>query len=258
MDGDCIGIVYRVKYFYHSTIVKIRKVIEAFKNPLLFKALLNGVGAGIEHKSLLSNLDCRYIADIGANRGQFALIARCCFPDAKIVSFEPLERPTTIYKNIFQSEDGVVLYNSAIGPVNCKKEINITAADDSSSLLEITPKQQELFPGCDQVGTSQIDVRTLDEFISREEIVTPALIKIDVQGYELEVLKGCGSLIDKFKWVYCECSLIELYRNQSLAGDVIKWLDLKGFYLRSIHNMEYDNSGISVQADFLFEKNGSN
>ena len=79
-----------------------------------------------------------------------------------------------------------------------------------------------------------------------------ALLKIDVQGFEMEVLKGCNSMLDYFSWVYVECSFIELYEGQALANEVIDYLHTHGFKLAGIYNMSYDRSGIAIQADFLF------
>jgi len=87
-----------------------------------------------------------------------------------------------------------------------------------------------------------------------EEIVSPALLKLDVQGYELSALRGCEDLLQAFAWVYVERSFMELYKGQALADDVIAWLRERGYNLSGVYNMAYDRNGRAVQADFLFSR----
>jgi len=82
--------------------------------------------------------------------------------------------------------------------------------------------------------------------------LSPALLKLDVQGFELEALKGCEDLLHCFAWVYAECSFVELYEGQALADGVIAWLRERGCVLSGVYNMTYDKQGRAVQADFLF------
>ena len=74
----------------------------------------------------------------------------------------------------------------------------------------------------------------------------------DMQGFELEALRGCESLLANFEWIYCECSFVELYSGQKLVADVIDWLSNRGFRLMGMYNPSYDRNGQSIQADFLF------
>lgn len=102
------------------------------------------------------------------------------------------------------------------------------------------------------VATETIQVSLLSQFLAPQDIESPALLKLDVQGYELEALKGCEDLLNRFTYVYVECSFVELYKGQALADEVIAWLRDRGFPLRGCYNMAYDWRGQAVQADFLF------
>ncbi len=124
--------------------------------------------------------------------------------------------------------------------------------DDSSSLLPIGKSQSELFPHTGEREVRETPVRPLHEAIGTKELSSPALLKIDVQGFELEVLKGCCSMLDCFVWAYVECSFIELYVGQARADEVIAWLRERGFVLTGVYNMAYDESGRAIHPDFLF------
>jgi FkbM family methyltransferase len=211
------------------------------------------VAAGVEHARVLRTLgEVRTVVDIGANRGQFALAARHCFADARILSFEPLAGPAALYRAVFAGDDRTRLVEAAVGPEPGEATIHVSARDDSSSLLPITARQNALFPGTAEAGTAIIQVTRLSDALPAGEIAAPALLKLDVQGFELPALAGCEGVLDRFDWVYVECSFMELYAGQSLADEVIAWLRERGFRLVGVYNMSYDDRGRAVQADFLF------
>jgi hypothetical protein len=114
--------------------------------------------------------------------------------------------------------------------------------------------QSTIYPGTDEKETRSIQVKPLGAIISDSEIEQPALLKIDVQGYEGEVLKGCISLLPGFSYIYVECSFIQLYSNQVLAHEVITFLNNNGFDLSGIYNLAYDKKGSPIQGDFFFKR----
>jgi len=235
--------------------MKGKKLAALLKSPYCHSRLLRyRVAAGVEHSGVLSGLDCRTVVDIGANRGQFALVARRRLPQARILSFEPLPAASAKFRAVFAGDDRVTLHEVAIGPAPGNATIHISRRDDSSSLLPITATQVALFPGTAEVATTIVRVAPLREFISAAKIEAPALLKVDVQGYELQALRGCEDLLNRFAYVYAECSFMELYAGQALADEVIAWLRERGFKLRGVHNMDYDPGGRAIQADFLFAR----
>lgn len=233
---------------------KALKLAKIAGNRLYLKALVRGVAAGVEHEKLLRHLACEMVVDIGANRGQFSLVARNCCPNSRIVSFEPLISPSEKFVSIFSNDKNTVLMRFAIGPAVSTVHMHVSAQDDSSSILPIGKLQETVFPGTNEVRTEVIDVVSLDRQLIATDIASPALLKIDVQGYEMEVLKGCESLLSRFDYVYCECSFIELYEGQALADSIIDWLLDRGFNLAGFYNPSFDQRGISVQADLFFKK----
>ncbi len=78
------------------------------------QGLRHGVAAAIEHWRALDALDVKTVVDVGANKGQFALLANGVFPDAAIYSFEPLQEPAARFRATL-GED-VKLFETAIGP----------------------------------------------------------------------------------------------------------------------------------------------
>ena len=235
---------------------KIEKLLAILINPSLRSALLrHGVAAGVEHLPVLRHPDKRgtqTIIDIGANRGQFALAARYAFPVARIVSFEPLQEPADVFRRVFANDSSTTLHQVAIGQENTQTQIHVSKSDDSSSLLPISELQNTLFPNTAEKEMRLVEVKRLSSVIDAEVIRSPALLKIDVQGMENEVLAGIGPLITRFQFIYVECSFMELYAGQALAHEIIKILQGKGFQLHGVYNLSYDNTGTAIQGDFLF------
>jgi FkbM family methyltransferase len=234
--------------------LKLLKLTQIILDPFFVSALIKGTAAGTEHRLVLGNLNLDFIVDVGANRGQFALISRRVFPQAKIYSFEPLAEPAHIFKKIFGNDPNVTLHTCAIGRQKTSAAIHITRADDSSSLLPVTKLQSDLFPGAAEQETRQVMVYPLSQLLDPASIPPASLLKIDVQGFELEVLQGCADILQKFSHLYIECSFIELYAGQALAYQIIAWLEERNFVLSSVHNLYYGKNGLAVQGDFLFSK----
>lgn len=231
---------------------RIFKLLHILCDRSFLLALFKGTAAGTEHLKMLNNLDCNHIIDIGSNKGQFALVARRKFPKARIDSFEPLSAPADIFEKVFQNDDNTFLHRIAVGKKEDVATIHVSNKDDSSSLLPIGKNQVSLFPGTEEFEQRSIKVAPLTSIIAMNDIQQPAMLKIDVQGYELEVLYGCQSLFDKINYIYCECSFVELYKDQALTHEIIEFLNQNGFKLSGIYHVHYNKLGIAIQADFLF------
>ena len=236
-------------------ISKTKKLVNILRRGSYLRALLKGCAAGVEHEAVLSDLvNCKTIIDIGANRGQFALAAREICPMAIIYSFEPLDTPAKIFRRVFSHDDRVILHRYAIGPCRDTVTIHISHRDDSSSLLPISSVQSELFPGTEESGTTDIQVVPLGGILSEDELKSPTLLKLDVQGFELAALRGCEPFFSLINYIYVECSFVELYTGQAFASEIIQFLSEHGFGLGGVYNVTYDRCGRSIQADFLFSR----
>jgi FkbM family methyltransferase len=231
------------------------KVLRVLSVPAYRSALLRcRVFASTEHDNILNGLALETVVDIGANRGQFALCVRRLYPNAQIYSFEPLSAPAKKYLQLFKQDLKVQLFNLAIAPQSGPAAMHVSRWDVSSSLLPIAQAQHDNFPFTEESRSEMVATTPLTACIGKSEIAGTALLKLDVQGYELQALRGCAELLGLFKYVYVESSFIELYVGQALAADVIAYLLGQGFALVCVANLSYGNAGKPIQADFLFSK----
>ena len=221
-------------------------------NALAIKGLYQGIYASPEHKNILKNNNYDLIVDIGANRGQFALSCRLWCPNATIVSIEPLIAPAQTYIRFFKNDVKVNLRIGAVGADFSTSVMHISSRDDSSSLLAISDLQVKNFPGTNESSTLDVSVAPLAHYLNEFQISRKSLLKIDVQGFEYDVLLGSEALLDKFQHIYCECSFAELYTGQKFAYEIIEFLNKRNFIFSGIYNTHYDNSGNAIQGDMFF------
>jgi FkbM family methyltransferase len=235
-----------------SAVHKIMKLARLVRQPFYLKALLSGSAAAIEHESVLQGLNCNLIVDVGANKGQFAIAARKCLPEARIISFEPLKAPADIFEKVFEDDYLVSLHRMAIGVSEEVATMHISKREDSSSLLPISDAQVSHFPGTEEKETLEVNVSPLHKVLALKDFRYPALLKVDVQGFEMSVFKGAESLLNAFQYVYVECSFVELYTGQALAHEIIEYLGSHRFAVQGVYNTQFDENGKAIQADFLF------
>lgn len=222
--------------------------------PRYRRALRHRVAASVEHDRTSLRHDYRTVLDVGANRGQFALVAARRFPNATLVCFEPQSRPRAILERVLAGHPRLRVIDVAVAASSGASVLHVTQADDSSSLLPATQLQVDSFPGTAPAGEIPVATERLDVLVPPAALVPPVLLKIDVQGTELDVLVGASALLPAIDTVLVECSFVELYLGQSLASDVVSLLHESAFKLTSIVAPTIDSTGQILQADLLFER----
>jgi FkbM family methyltransferase len=235
--------------------IRLRKLAALATDLFFLRAFLRGgVAPAIEHRAVLSRLPFDFVVDVGANRGQFSLICRRLNPAAELIAFEPLAEPAHIYRAVFAGDARTRLHMCALGPERGKIAINVSGQDDASSVLPISKIQTDNFPGTATVATRMVDVGPLSDFVKQSEFGTRNLLKLDVQGFELQILVSAEALLERFDWIYAECSFVPLYDGQALAQEIIQYLSERGFRLAGQFNPSYARIGGGLlQADLLFE-----
>jgi FkbM family methyltransferase len=228
--------------------MRILKLLKTAMIPQFWPALKFGVLPTLEHVRVFDGLLFGTVIDVGANKGQFSLLSRYLWPQAKIIGFEPQPDQASIFRklNLPQTE----LMEFALGTESSKTELHIASRKDSSSLLPLGNEQKEIF-GVEEVGTIEVDVKRLDQVVTPADLVGPTLMKIDVQGFEHQVLEGATALLPSIDYIYLELSLVELYVGQKLYEDVKALLQDSGFDELSEKRV---SSKDDIQFDAMFQR----
>jgi FkbM family methyltransferase len=170
------------------------------------------------------------ILDVGANTGQYGSELRRGGYEGRIVSFEPLTAAHAALANRAVDDASWQSRNAALGSIDGESEILEARNSVSSSLLPVTSVSTRANSGTEQTRRSKITVRRLDTLF--DDVVPKAskvMLKMDTQGYELEVLRGAESSLGHIDVVECELSLREVYRGQPLFFEVSRHLYERDF-----------------------------
>jgi FkbM family methyltransferase len=223
--------------------------------PTYRHALLSSrVAATVEHRAHPFAHSFGTVIDIGANRGQFAIFARDRWPNAKLICFEPLPGARGTLLRVANDLGDAEVLPYALGAEADRRRMRVSESDDSSSLLAATSRQLEAFPESVEVDGFDVDVCRLDDVVSTGDVRAPALLKIDVQGAELDVLRGASGLLDQVHQMLVECSLLELYVGQALLDDVVVFAREGGFRVISVSAPIRAPGGPPLQCDVLFSR----
>jgi len=230
-------------------IKRLVKYVRGLCDPRFWPAILRGVMPTMEHSAALRRLDIRTILDVGANKGQFSVFARSLFPKARIYAFEPLSQSAEIFAQVVR--EPVVLFGYALGAGERVAEFFVASRDDSSSLYRPNENQRIAF-GVSLAGSVKVKVMRFDD-VNLDLSSRPVLLKLDVQGGELDVLNGMTKSLASIDFIYVEVSFVSLYGGQPLAGAVVSFLEGNGFQLAGVYNQAETALGVT-QADFLFKR----
>jgi FkbM family methyltransferase len=193
------------------------------------------------------------VLDVGANKGQYGKSLRDNIGyKGRIASFEPLRDAFGQLKRTTARDPLWECHNIAFGDSNGTATINVSANSHSSSLLPVSGRTLEIEPSVGYVGTQEFYrlESLLDQFAKPDDRI---YLKIDTQGYELKILNGALGVINRFELIQLETSFFEVYRGETLIGDVIKFLDYLGYRVVSIEpGWENPTTGELLQADFIF------
>ena len=175
------------------------------------------------------------VVDAGANSGQWATELRRLGYRGRIHSFEPINDLFLMLENNSRDDPNWIPYHCGLGNLDQNQIIHIAANEGgSSSLLKINSFVTEVQNSTKTIGEENVSIKRLDQVdIFQEE--SKIFLKVDVQGFELEVLMGASAIMPLVHGLEIEVSLIEVYENQSLIEDLItlaRKFDFKPVQLR--------------------------
>jgi FkbM family methyltransferase len=185
-------------------------------------------------KTILSEVNV--VIDGGAEEGRFTKEILNAYP-CTVHAFEPQLESFAVLKSNFKDDKRVIVNNMALGERNGKAILRCNAMNCTSSLLDWENEQSP------QTGLQEVQVITLDTYC-KESI---DLFKMDLQGYELNALRGAEETLKHTKVVMSELLYIPLYVGQAYASEVESFLFQRGFRLVSYNNANVVNGKITWQ-----------
>ena len=192
---------------------------------------------GLEHteqgilQSLLRRLQPAAVLDVGANVGQYARLVRAVGFAGPIISFEALESAhTALTRAARHDREWCIAPCAALGGEAGTVEINVASNSASSSILPSTALLQQAAPQAAYVARQVTRCMRLDSY-GALPAAGKLYLKVDTQGFELEVLRGASALLPRLCAIQLELSLVPLYEGAPVMTDVIAHLGERGFDL---------------------------
>jgi FkbM family methyltransferase len=227
--------------------MRIKKVLRRFGVDLVrYRSFWDDIAARRGIKTIL---------DIGANDGSFAKRMRERFPEAKIISFEPLQSAYRQLTERMGGDGNFASYHVALGETAGSAVIHRSASSASSSLLPMGILHKKLYPKSASHVDEEIKTERLDSLMRNAEIIKPVLVKIDVQGFEAQVLRGGSETIRQADIVLIENSFVPLYDGQALFAGIHDLMRNLGFAYRGRSETHYNEAtGEPIYEDSIFIK----
>ena len=230
----------------------LRSVVEATGHQLRKTDVYNS--SKLRHRLLFSKLQVDLVLDVGANAGQFARECREADYKGEIISFEPSAAAhASLLRSATHDDLWSVADRMALGAVNGEAEINIAANSFSSSLLPMLDTHLSAAPASRYLHKERVPLRRLDDILSPGEC--RIFLKLDVQGYESQVLAGATQLLAHTVAVQLEMSLLPLYEGEALMSEISTLMTGNGFELWDIEPSFRDpETGRLLQVDGIFTR----
>jgi FkbM family methyltransferase len=184
--------------------------------------------------------------DVGANLGQTINLVQRAFRDPRIYAFEP---STESFSKLEQERFGprVSLFNLALGERNSQQEFTNYENSELSSFLALDEHPENRFRGIKVRTKELVQIRTIDWFVEQNQIDKIDLLKIDTQGYDLNVLRGASGSFQRglVETVFVELNFIRMYEHQSDAYLISTFLANYGMHLADYYEKNYQNQTLA-------------
>lgn len=198
------------------------------------------------------------LIDIGASSGEFTSNVLLFNDGVRAFLFEPVKKAFKDLNRKYGSNKLIRLYNLAIGGQDGEVQFYENDYYFSSSILSMNDDHKAEFPQTSKFQSRIVKMAKLSSIVDVNDIQRPLLIKIDVQGYEREVISGAKSILSIADFLIIEVSFHELYSQQPLFDEIYTLLKDLGFNFKgNLYQIYSSKSSKVLQADALFvrEKN---
>ncbi|MGH7176677.1 MAG: FkbM family methyltransferase [Tepidisphaeraceae bacterium] len=186
--------------------------------------------------------------DGGAADGGWTEKFKEVFPDATVVCVEPRADAQPALREVARRLPGVHVAQTLLGPSEGSTEFH-----DHGHQSSTLPNSRGLAFG----KTVTLPMTTLDALIAKLKLPWPDLIKLDLQGFELDALRGAGECMKHASALLVEIGFFQFQKGAPIAGDVVCFLRDHGYRMYDVAALWHRPlDGALAQGDFLFLRDG--
>jgi len=219
------------------------------------------INAFIEPVTALQNLVNNtkpVIVDVGAHRGETYQVFRTHFPDASLHLVEPFPASMEALHSVSKGDEHCSLHDFALSKQNGTTTLFVNDSDATNSLypLEENAAKNWQVASLQEREQISVEVKTLDDLAKENGIETIDILKLDVQGAEMDVLLGAQRLLNakKIHLIQMEHIVESTYQTQQPLHSYLEFLTDKDYRLVDFYKPIRRN-GKLLQFDLLFAAN---
>jgi FkbM family methyltransferase len=180
------------------------------------------------------------VVDVGAFHGDWTRVCLEIFPDAEVTCVEPQDEANSVLRELAAAHTNVRVIQGLLGK-EVKDSVPFAAVGPGATLLGNGPKH------------ARQPMTTLDALIEAGMSNPPQFVKLDVQGYEIEVLEGYTRYSHSCEVIQCELSLLPLVPGAPLLDEVVQYMRQRDFVMFDVEEVIQAPSDSAVwQIDALF------
>jgi FkbM family methyltransferase len=245
---------------YNTIISRIRTTFSFLEHPSSIKALVTWPRFSITSFNMISSLAKQgvlplTVIDVGANVGQFAIAVATLWLDAQVHAFEPVPACIERLRKNVSRLGNITVYPLALGDREGELLLRVNSYSHASSALTLSRAHRDAFPKAREVKTVPVKVSTLDQVFADVELRLPALLKVDVQGFEPHTLRGAKETLKRVDYAVLEVSFKPMYEGEVLFMDIVRMMEKQGLHFeRPVGWLAAPESGEILQMDALFTR----
>ena len=211
-------------------------------------------------KQIFSAYDINTVIDVGANIGQYGLYLKKNGFKGRIISFEPIRETFLKLEEVAKNYPNWDVFNCALGEKEEKKKMHIAGKSgetDFSSFLSPNSRAFEDFSIRSTESLNEILIKVLGNLVDELGIDSKSKIhlKMDTQGYDLNVFKGAGSILNFVVSMQSEISFVPVYDGMPSFVDSLKCFTEKGFKVSGIYPVSRSKDKLYlVESDAILVK----
>jgi FkbM family methyltransferase len=193
------------------------------------------------------------VLDVGANRGQFRdFLRRMVGYRGLILSFEPIRACHEVLRPRVARDPRWFLYEFALGRRDQTRTLHVAEDSRCSSFLDAT-RQTHGVP-LEKDHDEEVSIRSLEPMfpeIQKTHGFKRAYLKLDTQGYDLEVIHGAGRALQEFVALQIELSFLPVYEDMPDYATVLAELTSRGFDVSGFYPAARDEDGRAIEMDCM-------
>ncbi|MEQ8625759.1 MAG: FkbM family methyltransferase [Vicingaceae bacterium] len=224
--------------------MKIKEVFSRLSGYWLYKRryLPIGIDLFVDLKQFFKEQQLKVVFDVGANEGQTIEQFRNYISFGQLISFEPVPSTFNLLSKNVRDSDRIVIENIGLGAEAAEMDVMI---NEHSALNSLKLNEGEQLTG----EKERVTIDTLDNYFNKNHLPEISFLKIDTEGFEMEVLQGAEKTIKegKIKYIYCEVGFDEQNKRHTPWQKLHEYLVPLGYRFVALYDMSYkvfkDHSG---------------